>query len=170
MSILEDLGYSEHVRERRFTPIPDRGTRARLGLGSPPQQLEPGWSPFGPATLIANWAVDWGTLAPNLFVAPLPSTRFYPAKGTASSINLSDHDHGVDKGPPDVVLAIGYLAPGQPNSVARTDTPGGAVMSAAITYAGLQVSSVVVTRSGYTITVTPTYTGADVTGVHRVRT
>lgn len=171
MGVLEDMGFTERVGERvRFNPVPDRGTRARLGLGTPPQPLETGWSPFGPATAIAATAVDWATLASSLFVAPVPSTRFYPAKGSAASLPLSDHDHGVDKGPPDVVLAIGYAAPGQPNTVARVDTPGGAVMSAVINYAGPQVASVVVTRAGYTITATPSYTGADITSVHRVRT
>lgn len=168
MSILTDLGYSDYTERR--PGIPDRGTGSRMGMGSPPQPMETGFSPFGPATAIALWAVDYGTLAPSLFGVPDPSTHFYPVKGTKLQVPLLDHDHGVDKGPPDVVLAIGYLAPGQPNAVTRTDTPGGAVMSAAISYTGAQVASIVITRAGYTITVTPSYTGSDITSVHRVRT
>lgn len=169
MSILEDLGYAEHVRDR-FTPIPDRGTRARLGLGAPPQQLEPGWSPFGPATLIANWAVDWGTLAPNLFVAPVATTHAAPTKGTASSLNLSDHDHGDYVGPATMDLAVSYASPGKPSGVTRTDTPGGAISTTVINYAGALIASIVTTKLGKTFTITPTYTGSDITALHRTVT
>lgn len=70
------------------------------------------------------------------------------------------------RGPATMDLAIGYAAPGQPSSVSRSDN-GGAISTTTITYAGAQVASVVTTRFGRTITVVPTYSGSDITAIHR---
>lgn len=73
------------------------------------------------------------------------------------------------RGPMVMDLAISYASPGVPNQVVRTDDVG-AISTSIINYAGAQVASVVTTRFGRTITVTPTYTGADITAIHRAVT
>lgn len=163
--ILESLGY-----DGSHLPPPGKPHRARASLSRKPPDMEPGYSPFGPATAVANWAIDWGTLAPSLFGIPDDSTHAIPTQGVKNQLSRLDHDHGLLKGPPLEGLVIGYLAPGQPNSVVRTDTPGGVVSSSAIAYSGTQVASVITTRTGYTITVIPTYTGTDITSVARTVT
>jgi hypothetical protein len=69
------------------------------------------------------------------------------------------------EGPTSMDLAVTYDAPGKPNGVTRTD--GALISTTVINYSGAQVASVVTTRFGKTITVTPTYTGADITAIHR---
>jgi hypothetical protein len=73
------------------------------------------------------------------------------------------------QGPNAMDLAVTYASPGKPSGVTRADE-GVGVSSTVINYAGALVSSVVTTRFGKTLTVTPTYTGADITSVHRAVT
>ena len=138
----------------------------RLGGAAPPAP-QVGYSPFDIAILVAAGAIDFTSLAAGILVAPVASTHAVPTKGTAASLPLSDHDHGLSKGPPLAALAIAYSGPAVPIQVVRTDTPGGVVSTSVINYIGALVSSVVTTRSGYTITVTPTYTGTDITSISR---
>ena len=138
----------------------------RMGGDNPPDPIV-GYTPFDVPVTVASGAIDWSALAAGLFTPPVASTHANPTKGTASSLPLADHDHGLVKGPPLEGLAIGYAGPAQPNSVVRTDTPGGVVSTTTITYSGTQVLSVVTVRSGYTITVVPTYVGTDITGIGR---
>lgn len=161
--ILESLGY----KDGSHLPAPGKPHRARASLGQKPPDMEPGYSPFGPATVVANWAIDWGTLAPSLFGVPQPSTHAIPTQGTQNQLSRLDHDHGLVKGPPLEGLVITYSGPGVPTGVTRTDTPGGVVAATVISYAGPLVSSVVTTRTGYTITTVPAYTGTDITSVAR---
>lgn len=155
-------------REARRGEAMDRLSPARRGMAPTPSDPETGYTPFSIATLVAAGVVDWSALASGLFVTPVASTKAIPTKGVASSLPLSDHDHGLVKGPPLEGLVVTYSGPGVPTLVTRTDTPGGVVSSTVINYAGAQVASVVTTRTGYTITTTPTYTGADITSVARV--
>lgn len=168
MSILTDLGYSDYTERR--PGIPDRGTGSRMGMGSPPQPMETGYTPFHLATALALGVVDWGSLGSGLVVAPVATTHAAPTKGTASSLNLSDHDHGDYVGPAVMDLAISYAAPGKPSGVTRTDTPGGGISTTVINYAGALIVSIVTTKLGKTFTLTPTYTGADITAIHRAVT
>jgi hypothetical protein len=69
------------------------------------------------------------------------------------------------QGPNSMDLAVTYALPGKPSGVTRTD--GALISTTVITYAGAQVASVVTTRFGKTITVTPTYSGTDIVSVHR---
>lgn len=144
--------------------------RARASMGQKPPAMETGYSPFGPATAVANWAIDWGTLAPSLFGTPDASTHAIPTAGVKNQLSRLDHDHGLVKGPPAEAVAITYSAPGIPSLVVRTDTPGGVVSSSAIAYSGTQVASVTTTRTGYVIAVIPTYTGTDITSIARTVT
>jgi hypothetical protein len=154
--------------ERLRVELADRlSPQHRLGSGAPATP-EVGYTPFTFATVVGLGVVDWSTLAAGLLAFPVASTHAIPTKGTASTLPVSDHDHGLVKGPPLEGLAVTYSGPGVPTTVVRTDTPGGVVASSVITYAGTQVASVVTTRSGYTITVTPTYTGTDITSISRV--
>jgi hypothetical protein len=74
-----------------------------------------------------------------------------------------------EQGPNSMDLAITYSGPGVPTGVTRTD--GATLMSTTvINYVGALVASVVTTRFGKTITVTPTYTGSDITAIHRAVT
>lgn len=73
------------------------------------------------------------------------------------------------RGPADMALAISYAAPGVPSAVSRTDD-GVLVSSTAINYFGALISSIVTTRFGRTMTVVPTYSGADISAIHRVVT
>lgn len=74
-----------------------------------------------------------------------------------------------EQGPTAMDLVIGYAAPGVPSSVARSDN-GVPMSSTTINYVGPLIASVVTTRFGKTITVTPTYTGSDITAIHRAVT
>lgn len=78
----------------------------------------------------------------------------------------NDTDLGHDPGGTPMNLAIGYLSPGVPSSVSRTDN-GNTIRSTVINYSGAQISSVVTTMFGHTITVVPTYTGSDITAISR---
>lgn len=169
MAILEDIGWDRDIElhlvamERR----PDRGTRARLSPDSTMPHMEAGYTPFNLAQAIANGVVDVVTLAASIYATPSPSTHGLPSAGVDVHVNHADHDHGLAKGPPTMDLAIAYSAPGIPTGATRTDTPGGLISTTTITYAGARIASVVVVRPGYTITMVPTYTGTDITAIHR---
>lgn len=162
---IERLEDSSRQMER--ADLMDR-LQPRIGFAGQPQEPETGYTPFLMPSFVALGVVDWATLAASLLVAPVASTKAIPTKGVASSLPLSDHDHGLVKGPPLEGLVVTYSGPGVPTGVTRTDTPGGVVSATVINYSGAQVASVVTTRTGYTITTTPTYTGADITSVARV--
>lgn len=73
------------------------------------------------------------------------------------------------QGPTTMDLAITYGAFG-PTLVTRTDGAG-AISSTSISYDGTgKITSVVTTRFGRTFTLTPTYTGANITSLHRAVT
>ena len=71
------------------------------------------------------------------------------------------------RGPADMDLDVTYASAGKPGGVTRLDDLG-AVSTTVITYTGANVASVVTTRFGKTMTVTPIYTGADITHIDRV--
>lgn len=165
--IEERVGRLEHAARKAESAAHMERLSHRQGMAGMPHEPEVGYTPFTLATVMASGVVDWTTLAAGLFVAPVASTRAIPTKGTASSLPLSDHDHGLVKGPPTEGLVIAYASPGVPTSVTRTDTPGGVVSTSTIAYSGAQVASVTTVRTGYTITTIPTYTGTDITSVAR---
>lgn len=74
--------------------------------------------------------------------------------------------------PADMDIDITYLSPGVPSTVARTDDLALAI-STVINWIvpGVTVGSVVITHDdGNVVTVTPTYTGTDITHIDRVVT
>lgn len=72
------------------------------------------------------------------------------------------------QGPDAMALAITYGADG-PTNIGRTDD-GNTVASSVISYVAGKIASIVTSRFGKTITVTPTYTGSNITSVSRVVT
>lgn len=103
---------------------------------------------------------------PAVGVGPYEPAVVY-GKGTVDSKALSPRAYF--RGPNDMDIDVSYLAPGFPQTVQRHD---GAtlVADALITYAGTHVASIVILRESETITVTPLYTGDDITHIDRVVT
>lgn len=170
------MTYSTSQQPPPFSPIVSSWiTEAVLALKAGTGQVDPlrfGWDTLGFYSFTATNEGDmrWGP-------GPSPMDVRLRRSG-AKELSVDDIAGGPVRmkhvgphfvqGPNDMDLAITYGADG-PTNVARNDE-GVPVSSSVISYAAGKVASVVTTRFGKTITVTPAYTGDNITSVDRVVT
>jgi hypothetical protein len=114
----------------------------------------------------ARHGLEGDLVEPRVGAGPFEPSMVY-GKGTIDTDALSPRAYF--RGPDDMDIDITYVSPGIPATVQRHDS---AVLIADTTInwitPGVFVGSVVIIREGKTTTLTPTYTGFDITHIDRV--